>query len=151
MAGILFGFRAVGCRTSMASAIFRDGVLDGDVALVTGGGTGLGKAAAAELIACGARVLICGRREEVLEAAAAELGEGCAWVSGDVRSSDECVRIVDFCLERFGRLDTLVNNAGGQYFVPAEAISLKGWQAVSRLNVGGTLAMAQAAYARAMK
>src|SRR4051812_5843240 len=92
-----------------------------------------------------------GRRVEVLEAAAAELGEGCAWVNGDIRQADECARIVDVCLERFGRLDTLVNNAGGQYFVPAEAISLKGWQAVSRLNVGGTLAMAAAAYERALK
>src|SRR4051794_15382123 len=124
------------------SSIFAPGVLDGHVALVTGGGTGLGKAAARELLACGARVLICGRREEVLEAACAELGEGCAFVTGDVRDGDECARLVDATLERFGRLDTLVNNAGGQYFVPAEAIALKGWQAVSRLNVGGTLAMA---------
>jgi citronellol/citronellal dehydrogenase len=135
----------------MGSAIFRDGILDGNVSLVTGGGTGLGKAAARELIACGGKVLICGRRVEVLEAAAAELGEGCEWVNGDIREADECARIVDVCLERFGRLDTLINNAGGQYFVPAEAISLKGWQAVSRLNVGGTLAMAAAAYERALK
>src|SRR4051812_11490393 len=133
------------------SSIFAPGVLDGHAALVTGGGTGLGKAAAAELIACGARVLICGRREEVLRAACEELGEGCSWVSGDVRSDSECARIVDEALERFGRLDTVVNNAGGQYFVPAEAIALKGWQAVTRLNVGGTLAMAQAAYERALR
>jgi citronellol/citronellal dehydrogenase len=133
------------------SSIFAPGVLDGHAALVTGGGTGLGKAAAAELIACGARVLICGRREEVLRAACEELGEGCSWVSGDVRSDSECARIVDEALERFGRLDTVVNNAGGQYFVPAEAIALKGWQAVTRLNVGGTLAMAHAAYERALR
>src|SRR4051794_36868503 len=138
-------------RRSMTSAIFAPGVLDGHAGLITGGGTGLGKAAARELLACGARVLICGRRAEVLEAACAELGEGCAYEAGDVRDAAECARLVDATLALFGRLDTLVNNAGGQYFVPAEAIALKGWQAVSRLNVGGTLAMAQAAYERALR
>src|SRR5207249_3302595 len=59
-----------------ASSIFAPGVLEGRTALITGGGTGLGKAAARELLACGARVGICGRRSEVLEAACAELGEG---------------------------------------------------------------------------
>src|SRR4051794_25132086 len=135
----------------MSSSIFAPGLLDGQVALITGGGTGLGKAAAAELLACGARVLICGRREEVLRAACEELGEGCEWVTGDVREKSECERIVDVALERFGRLDTLVNNAGGQYFVPAEAIALKGWQAVPRLNAGGTSAMGAAAYQRALE
>src|SRR4051794_30741821 len=138
-------------RRSMTSAIFAPGVLDGHVALITGGGTGLGKASARELLACGARVVVCGRRAEVLEAAWAELGDGCAWIAGDVRDVGECERIVGFVLERFGRLDTVVNNAGGQYFVPAEAIALKGFQAVTRLNVGGTLAMAEAAYALALR
>jgi citronellol/citronellal dehydrogenase len=131
---------------SSSSSIFAPGLLDGQVALVTGGGTGLGKAAARELLACGASVLVTGRRSEVLEAACGELGEGCAWVSGDVRDGEDCARLVDAALARFGRLDVLVNNAGGQYFVPAEAIALKGWQAVTRLNVGGTLSMSLAAY-----
>src|SRR5689334_11066021 len=134
-----------------ASEIFAPGLLSGQVALVTGGGTGLGKAAARELLACGASVVLTGRREEVLSAACAELGDGCAFVVGDVRSEESCLAIADFALERFGRLDTLVNNAGGQYFVPAESIALKGWQAVSRLNVGGTLTMSLAAYERALK
>jgi citronellol/citronellal dehydrogenase len=59
--------------------------------------------------------------------------------------------MVDAVLERHGRLDTLVNNAGGQYFVPAEAIAAKGWAAVTRLNVGGTLLMARTAVERAMR
>src|SRR3954469_4971459 len=134
-----------------ASEIFAPGLLSGQVALVTGGGTGLGKAAARELLACGASVLLTGRREEVLSQACAELGDGCSFVTGDVRDRASCDTIVDAALERFGRLDTLVNNAGGQYFVPAEAIALKGWQAVSRLNVGGTLTMSLAAYERALK
>src|SRR3954465_1502946 len=123
-----------------ASEVFAPGLLDGQVALVTGGGTGLGKAAAAELVACGARVLIAGRRVEVVRHAAAEIG--CSWVSGDVRSAEGAAMLVHTALDRFGRLDVLVNNAGGQYFAPAEAIEAKGWRAVFRLNVGGTLTMA---------
>jgi citronellol/citronellal dehydrogenase len=131
------------------SDVFAPGLLDGQAALVTGGGTGLGKATAAELIACGARVLIVGRRAEVLEAAASEIG--CEWEAGDVRSGEEAARLVNTALDRFGRLDVLVNNAGGQYFAPAEAIEAKGWRAVMRLNVGGILAMSEAAFARAFE
>jgi len=134
-----------------ASRIFADGLLREQVALVTGGGTGLGRATAAELHACGARVAIVGRRAEVLEAAASAIGDRCTAIPGDVREESEAARIVDEVLERHRRLDVLVNNAGGQYFAPAEAIEPKGWQAVFRLNVGGTLAMARAAADRAMR
>jgi citronellol/citronellal dehydrogenase len=134
-----------------ASRIFADGLLAGRVALVTGGGTGLGRAAAAELHACGASVAIAGRRADVLEAAAASIGERCLAVPGDVREPAEADRIVDAVLARHGRLDVLVNNAGGQYFAPAEAIEPKGWRAVFRLNVGGTLLMTHAVAARAMR
>jgi citronellol/citronellal dehydrogenase len=132
------------------SEVFDDGALAGISALVTGGGTNLGKAAAAELIACGASVVIAGRREEVLAEAAAELGEGCSYVTGDIREPSEAGRIVGEVLARHGRLDFLLNNAGGQYFVPAEAITTKGWRAVQRLNVGGTYAMCHAAHELAM-
>ncbi len=134
-----------------ASRVFADRALEGRVALVTGGGTNLGKAAASELVRCGAAVLIAGRREEVLQQAAAEIGDRCGWVSGDIREHDQADQIVRTALERHGRLDFLLNNAGGQYFVPAEAIATKGWRAVQRLNVGGTLAMSQAAYELAMR
>src|SRR3954467_2922430 len=125
------------------SEIFAPDVLAGRVALVTGGGTGLGRAAAAELRACGAEVVISGRPREVLDEAAAELGAHA--VDGDVREPAGCERMVRFALERCGRLDVLVNNAGGQYFVPAEAIEPKGWRAVLRLNVGGPELMSRAA------
>jgi citronellol/citronellal dehydrogenase len=145
------------------SEIFAPGVLDGRVALVTGGGTGLGKATALELALCGARVVIAGRRQEVLEQAVAEIGQsvgaggegdvgagtGCGevgWVAGDVREADGARRLVREALERHGRLDVLVNNAGGQYFTPAELIAAKGWRAVWRLNVDGLMNMAQAAF-----
>jgi citronellol/citronellal dehydrogenase len=95
--------------------------------------------------------VISGRRAEVLEEAAGALGERCTWVAGDIRDGADCERMVRAALDRFGRLDTLVNNAGGQYFVPAEAIALKGFQAVTRLNVGGTLRMAEAAHALAFE
>jgi citronellol/citronellal dehydrogenase len=134
-----------------ASEVFADGALAGHIALVTGGGTNLGKAAAAELLRCGAKVVIAGRRAEVLDAAASELGEGCSCAQGDIRERADAGRIVAEVLERHGRLDFLLNNAGGQYFVAAEAITAKGWRAVQRLNVDGTLNMSEAAHELAMR
>jgi citronellol/citronellal dehydrogenase len=133
----------------MRSSVLADGVLDERVILVTGGGTGLGRAAASELTRCGASVVIAGRREEVLAATAAEIGA--SYVAGDVREPEDAERIVRACLDRHGRLDVLVNNAGGQYFVPAEAIEPKGWRAVTRLNVGGTELMTRVAADLAMR
>ncbi len=135
------------------SEIFAAGILAGQVALVTGGGTGLGLATALELARCGAAVIVCGRREDVLQEAAAgvvaaaggEEGRG-GWVSGDVRERADARRLVEWVLERHGRLDLLVNNAGGQFFSPAELIAAKGWKAVWRLNVEGMLNMAEAAF-----
>lgn len=132
------------------SRVFREGALDGRVAIVTGGGTNLGKAAASELARCGSRVVIAGRRADVLSAAAAEIGERCSWIAGDIRERPGADGIVRAALERHGRLDFVLNNAGGQYFVPAEGITGKGWRAVQRLNVSGTLAMCESAYELAM-
>jgi citronellol/citronellal dehydrogenase len=138
------------------SEVFARGVLEGRVVLVTGGGTGLGKASALELARCGAAVTIAGRRGEVLEQAAAEiaelLGEGAVdWVVGDVRERGDARRLVETVLERRGRLDVLVNNAGGQFFSPAELIAAKGWRAVWRLNVEGMLNMSEAAFELALE
>jgi citronellol/citronellal dehydrogenase len=133
------------------SRIFAETMLADRVALVTGGGTGLGKASAIELHACGATVAIAGRRAEVLDAAAREIGERASTFPGDIRDPDDARRLMQEILERHGRLDVLVNNAGGQYFAPAEAIEPKGWRAVFDLNVGGTLNMARAAAELAMR
>jgi citronellol/citronellal dehydrogenase len=108
---------------------------EGTVALVTGGGTGIGRAVARELVRTGAQVAICGRREEPLTAVHEELGDACLAVQADIREPAEMEGLVEQTLERFGRIDVLVNNAGGQFLAPAEEISLKGWRAVHRLNV----------------
>jgi citronellol/citronellal dehydrogenase len=134
-----------------ASRVLGDGALAGRAAIVTGGGTNLGKAAAAELARCGAHVVIAGRRTELLEAAAAEIGERCSWVAGDIRERAGAEAIVTAALNRLGRVDVVLNNAGGQYMVPAEGLTTKGWRAVHRLNVDGTLAMCTAAYELAMR
>jgi citronellol/citronellal dehydrogenase len=131
--------------TPQPSQIFAPEALAGRVVLVTGGGTNLGKQAAVELAAAGAQVVIAGRREDVLDEAAAEIGEQCSCVAGDIREPADATRIVETVRQRHGRLDVLVNNAGGQYFVPAEEIAAKGWRAVRRLNVGGTYTMIRAA------
>ena len=107
----------------------------GKVALVTGGGTGIGRAVARELVRTGAKVAICGRRPEPLEAVRAELGDDCLAVPADVREPEQVAALVDQTVGRFGRIDILVNNAGGQFLAPAEEISLKGWRAVHRLAV----------------
>ena len=143
-----------GAHAKGRSAIFTPGLLRGQVALVTGGGTGLGRATALELARCGAMVMIGGRRAEVLAAAVAVgEGEGIAaidWATGDVRERADAERLIQIVLERHGKLDVLVNNAGGQYFTPAELIADKGWRAVWRLNVEGTLNMAEAAFELAL-
>lgn len=157
------------------SQVFAPRLLYGKVALVTGGGTGLGKATAIELARCGATVVIAGRRAWTLEAAALQIaaavgasangagntdsaaradvaaGAGQAdWVMGDVREPADAQRVIATVLERHGQLDVLINNAGGQYFAPAEGIVAKGWRAVWRLNVEGMLNMSEAAVERGM-
>ncbi|HTQ67502.1 MAG TPA: SDR family oxidoreductase [Solirubrobacteraceae bacterium] len=131
------------------SEIFAPGLLEGTVALVTGGGTGLGKATALELARCGVNVTITGRREEVLAEAAEECSGAAgpvAAIAGDVREPEQAARLISTVLDRHGRFDLLVNNAGGQFFSPAELIATKGWQAVWRLNVEGMLNMSEQAH-----
>ena len=113
----------------------------GAVALVTGGGTGIGRATALELGGTGARVVICGRREEPLEQTRTELeamGVDCLARPTDIREPEESNALVDEALAAFGRIDILVNNAGGQFTARAEEITLKGWRAVHRLAVDAT-------------
>ena len=121
------------------------------MAIVTGGGSGLGRASALELAALGARVVVCGRRPEPLEqTAAAAAGGRVDVVECDIREEAQVAALVDGALERHGRIDLLVNNAGGQYMTPAEDITPKGFRTVMRLNVEGTWLMTHAVATRAM-
>ena len=136
----------------MPSQIFQPGILDGQVAVVSGGGSGFGRASALELASLGARVVVCGRRAEPLAETVALAGDGetVEAVPCDIREEDEVAALVDRVLERHGRADLLVNNAGGQFLSPAEAISPKGFRTVMRLNVEGTWLMTHAFATRAM-
>jgi citronellol/citronellal dehydrogenase len=113
----------------------------GSVAIVTGGGTGIGRATAIELARTGAKVAICGRRPAPLESVRGELeaaGTECLAMPTDVREGEEVAAFLDAVDERLGAVDILVNNAGGQFAAPLEAIALKGMRAVHRLNVDAT-------------
>jgi citronellol/citronellal dehydrogenase len=135
----------------MPSKLFQPGLLDGQVALVSGGGSGLGRASALELAALGARVVVCGRRLEPLEqTSAAADGGRCEAIACDIREEDQVDTLVDEVLERHGRIDLLVNNAGGQFLTPAEDITPKGFRTVIRLNVEGTWLMTHAVATKAM-
>jgi len=126
---------------------------DGKVALVTGGGSGVGRAAALELGRTGAKVIVCGRRrvaiEETRDRLLAAQVEVLA-VETDVREADQVDRLIDAALERFGRIDILVNNAGGQFMAPAEEITLKGWRAVHRVSLYAVWDLTQKVAERSM-
>lgn len=118
------------------SGVFAPEANRGKVALVTGGGTGIGRAAALAFARTGARVVVCGRRPEPLQETRAQLeggGAECLAFPCDVREPDQVRALVDSTLERFGAVDVLVNNAGGQFTAPAEEITVKGMRAVHRL------------------
>lgn len=122
------------------------------VCLVSGAGTGLGRETALELARLGATVVGCGRRIELLEETqeAIEALGGRSYVgSVDIRDEERVGEFVDEVLERYGRLDLLVNNAGGQFMAPAESISAKGFRTVTELNVQGTWNMTHAAASKA--
>ncbi len=134
------------------SQVFRDDLLEGQVCVVSGAGSGLGRETALELVRLGAAVVACGRREEPL-VETAELAGGLPgsfeFETLDIREEEPVGRFFDGLLERHGRLDVLVNNAGGQFLSPAEAISPKGFQTVIDLNVMGTWLMTHAAATKA--
>lgn len=121
--------------------MFKAGIFKGRLALVTGGGSGIGYEIARQLLEYGAEVYICSRKPERLEAAAEKLreyGGPCHAFPLDIREVEQLEALAAFIRERSGRLDLLVNNAGGQFPAPAESISPKGWQAVVNTNLNGT-------------
>jgi citronellol/citronellal dehydrogenase len=124
----------------VTAGVLRADANAGKVALVTGGGTGIGRGAARARARSGARVALCGRRAEPLEQVRAGLeseGAECMALTCDIREPDQVKSTVAAVVERFGSIDVLVANAGGQFEAPAAEISGKGWRAVERLNLDG--------------
>ena len=119
--------------------VFAPGIFRDQVAIVTGGGSGIGLATARELVRLGAKVAICGRTQAKLDAARAELGaEHVLAQTCDIREPEQVETFVRAVLAQWGRIDVLVNNAGGQFPSPAQHISPKGFLAVIRNNLVGT-------------
>ena len=131
------------------SRLFKNDVLDGQVALITGGGTGIGAAIARELASQGARIVIASRKADRIAKAAAglsaELGQEVLGLPCDIRDRDAVSALVEGTLAQRGRLDILVNNGGGQFLSPAEMIRPKGWDAVVETNLTGTWNLTRAA------
>jgi citronellol/citronellal dehydrogenase len=136
---------------SSYASVFREGLFRGQVALVTGAGSGIGRCTAHELAALGARVALVGRKEDKLRAVAAEIGEAARTYACDIREEDAVARTVSNVLADFGRVDCVVNNAGGQFAAPLEKISAKGWETVVRTNLTGGFLVARECYTQWMK
>jgi citronellol/citronellal dehydrogenase len=135
-------------------SVFRDGLFAGQAGIVTGAGSGIGRCTAHELTALGAKVALIGRKAEKLEAVAREIADAggtARCYTADIREEERVTAVVRAVLADFGRLDFLVNNAGGQFSSPLEKISGKGWDAVVRTNLTGGFLMAREGYAQWMK
>ncbi len=133
--------------------VFREGLFEGQVVLITGGATGIGFDVARETGRLGAKVAICGRRQERLDAAVGKLtaeGITALGLPCDIRQPDQVTALVDQVNAQLGPISVLVNNAGGQFPTTAEALSPKGFEAVVRNNLLGTWTMTHAVATRAM-
>jgi citronellol/citronellal dehydrogenase len=135
-------------------SVFKEGLFDGKTVIVTGGGSGIGRCTAHELVSLGATVALVGRTSEKLEKVKQEIladgGRALTFV-GDIRDEASVMTTVDAVLAQTGRIDGLVNNAGGQYRAALETISTKGFEAVVRTNLIGGFIFMREVYSRWMK
>lgn len=135
-------------------SIFRAGLFTGQTVIVTGGGSGIGRCTAHELASLGAHVALVGRTVEKLDTVKAEIEEDGGSASAhacDIRDEVAVGQTIDAVLQLRGRLDGLVNNAGGQYRTPMKTISTKGFEAVVRNNLTGGFIFMREAYLRWME
>lgn len=129
------------------TAIFRDGLLDGQVAIVTGGGTGIGLGISELLARLGAHVVLASRKVEHVEQAAAAIraaGRSASALTVDVREPDRVKELMERVVAVHGRIDLLVNNAAGNFYAPSESLSPNAWKSVIEIDLYGTFFCAQA-------
>lgn len=140
--------------TSHYRSVFAPDLFHGRVIVVTGGGSGIGRCTAHELAALGAHVVLIGRKLEKLHGTAGEIvadGGRASFHACDIRQEQPVKDTVAAIALAHGRIDGLVNNAGGQYMTPLEDISAKGWEAVINTNLTGGFLMARECYLQAMQ
>jgi citronellol/citronellal dehydrogenase len=133
---------------------FRPGLFDGQVVIVTGGGSGIGRCTAHELASLGARVALVGRNADKLERVRQEMASdgGVASIHPcDIRDEPGVIATIDAVLQQHGRIDGLVNNAGGQYRAPLKTITTKGFEAVVKTNLTGGFVFMRETYTRWME
>ena len=138
-------------------SVFRQGLFADKVALVTGGGTGIGRAIAEEFLYLGGSVMIASRKLESIEKSADEMKSqlgvdddkiGC--VQCNIRDEGQVGDMVNATLAKFGRIDGLVNNGGGQFAAGVNNTNIKGWKAVIETNLTGTFNVTKAVYDKYM-
>ena len=140
--------------TTPYQSVFAPGLLRGQVILVTGGGSGIGRCTAHELASLGAHVVLVGRNPNKLTATAQEIiGDGgqASWHSTDIRREDDVKAMIAQVVQQHGRIHGLVNNAGGQYISPLASTSAKGWQAVIDTNLTGGFLVARECFNQSMQ
>lgn len=134
-------------------SVFAPNLFAGKVVVVTGGGSGIGRCTAHELAALGAHVVIVGRKLEKLQKVLDEIAEDGGSASHqvcDIRQEEAVKQMVAAIVAQHGKVDGLVNNAGGQYITPLESIGQKGWEAVINTNLTGGFLVARECFVQSM-
>jgi citronellol/citronellal dehydrogenase len=134
-------------------SVFTPHLLKGQVIMVTGGGSGIGRCTAHELASLGAHAVLVGRNPDKLSASAQEIvndGGQASWHSCDIRREDDVKNLIAHVVQAHGRIHGLVNNAGGQYISPLATTSAKGWQAVIDTNLTGGFLVARECFNQSM-